>query len=124
MGGQTEFKVDYSYSSRELKLESFLLDFAGFDTCDMETLPRLMRPRFGTPAVRGRFRVVQRLAVAAGFPIFFSPGVVRREGDLVQIQTHRQDQPIRCRLTNGACTVSQRRNGDRKGLGTSDCCRA
>ena len=32
MGGQTEFKVDYSYRSRELKLESFLLDFAGFDT--------------------------------------------------------------------------------------------
>jgi len=32
MGGQTEFKADYSYRSRELKLESFLLDFAGFDT--------------------------------------------------------------------------------------------
>ena len=105
-------------------IESFLLDYAaGFDdTCDMRPRggtgvgwtqgrpPNLipLRPRFVTPAMPVRF--------------CFSPGVVHREGDLVQTHRSSHDQPIRHSpwAAERGCTVSQRKNGDREGLGTSD----
>jgi hypothetical protein len=104
-------------------IESFLLDYAAAtpvtrdSPCPCPWDPVSARQ----PFVGGFVWCGSAPGCCSRVSISFPPGVVRREGDLVHTHRHEaHDQPIRCGLPNGACTVSQMRNGDRKGLGTSE----